>query len=282
MDTRQTVDVAEISIYDYPPNPDITRSGADLTGRVRLEAHLLLFIEHGAASVEIELEQRRLTRGSFAWLHPGESAQIALDEGSRAVVILASPSIVTHATAGVSRVDDPLLPSVWALSREQYDDVHAAISHLRQELSVRDRPESARARILVHLLAVLMIQLALLGEPLPERDGDVNAVFRGFRGLVEEHFRERLAVNTYAARMGYSPRTITRATSIAAGVSAKEFIDRRLYLEARRLIAYTDDAVGSIATSLGFDDATNFTKFFRQHAGVTPTQFRREHTFRWS
>ncbi|MCW3492622.1 helix-turn-helix domain-containing protein [Microbacterium sp. SSM24] len=282
MDTRHTVDVAEISILDYPPTSEIALNGTDLTGRVRLEAHLLLFIEHGEASVEIELEQRRLARGSFAWLHPGECVQVSLDDGAHAVLVLASQSIVTHATAGVSRVDDPLLPSVWALDDAQYDDIHAAIRHLQHELTATGRPETARARILLHLLAVLMIQLALLGEPLPERDGDVNAIFRSFRGLVEEHYRERLAVNTYAARMGYSPRTITRATSIAAGVSAKEFIDRRLYLEARRLIAYTDDAVGSIAVSLGFDDATNFTKFFRQRSGATPTQFRSEHTLRWS
>jgi AraC-like DNA-binding protein len=36
-----------------------------------------------------------------------------------------------------------------------------------------------------------------------------------------------------------------------------------------------DMPVSSIAEKLGFDEATNFSKFFRREVGCTPAEFRR-------
>jgi AraC-like DNA-binding protein len=57
--------------------------------------------------------------------------------------------------------------------------------------------------------------------------------------------------------------------------NAKAFIATRLALEAKRLLTHSALSVGAIADRLGFDDASNFVKFFRRHAGCAPTEFRR-------
>jgi AraC-like DNA-binding protein len=62
----------------------------------------------------------------------------------------------------------------------------------------------------------------------------------------------------------------------SAGVGAKDFIDRRVVLEARRLLAHSDRSAAQIATQLGFSSASNFTKFFRQRTGASPIVFRAE------
>jgi AraC-like DNA-binding protein len=49
-------------------------------------------------------------------------------------------------------------------------------------------------------------------------------------------------------------------------------------LEAKRLLAHTDRTVLSIATRLGFTEASNFGKFFTRHTGVTPLEFRKAGT----
>ena len=80
----------------------------------------------------------------------------------------------------------------------------------------------------------------------------------------------------YAQRLGYTTRTLARATADAAGVSPKIFIDARVLLEAKRLLVHTDLSVGRIAIHLGFSEPTNFTKFFCRHAGVSPEAFRKQ------
>ncbi|MPY38449.1 AraC family transcriptional regulator [Streptomyces phyllanthi] len=75
--------------------------------------------------------------------------------------------------------------------------------------------------------------------------------------------------------MGYSARTLSRATLAADGVTAKEFIDRRVLVEAKRLLAHSDESAARITGLLGFSSATNFSKFFHRHIGKSPLSFRR-------
>jgi AraC-like DNA-binding protein len=57
-------------------------------------------------------------------------------------------------------------------------------------------------------------------------------------------------------------------------MGAKEFIDRRVLLEAKRLLAHGDLPAAKIAARLGFPSATNFSTFFRQRTGTSPLAFR--------
>lgn len=110
-----------------------------------------------------------------------------------------------------------------------------------------------------------------MGTPAPEH----GETFQRFREAVENEYAKARDVGHYARSLGYSPRTLTRATVAAAGVGAKEFIDRRVVLEARRLLAHGDHPVVSIASRLGFADASNFVKYYTKRTGATPTAFRR-------
>ncbi len=78
----------------------------------------------------------------------------------------------------------------------------------------------------------------------------------------------------YAARLGYSLKTLNRACMLATGCTAKQLIDARVALEAKRLLAHTDLPVASISYRLGFTEPTNFGKFFTRATGQTPGAFR--------
>jgi len=71
-----------------------------------------------------------------------------------------------------------------------------------------------------------------------------------------------------------SEKTLSRLCVTATGVPAKAVINQRLTLEAKRLLAHTTLAVQVIGRDLGFEEATNFVKFFRKEAGMTPLAFR--------
>jgi AraC-like DNA-binding protein len=78
----------------------------------------------------------------------------------------------------------------------------------------------------------------------------------------------------YAKRLGYSESTLSRACVAATGYTAKQAIDLRVALEARRMLVHSDATVAQIGHRLGFSEPTNFVKFFRRTCGVTPLDFR--------
>ncbi|WP_332262305.1 helix-turn-helix transcriptional regulator [Streptacidiphilus rugosus] len=126
-----------------------------------------------------------------------------------------------------------------------------------------------------HLLAVLVLRLTRLtnvvggSAPVPP-----DPAYLRFQDAVERGFARSRRVEDYARALGYSPRTLSRATRSSVGAGAKEFIDRRVMLEAKRLLAHSDQSATQIAVRLGFPSATNFNKYFHQRAGQTPLAFR--------
>lgn len=55
-------------------------------------------------------------------------------------------------------------------------------------------------------------------------------------------------------------------------------IDDRVMLEAKRLLAHTQDTIKEIGYTLGYDEPTNFIKYFKKHNGQTPVEFREQFT----
>ena len=63
----------------------------------------------------------------------------------------------------------------------------------------------------------------------------------------------------------------------ATGHTAKDLIDARIVLEAKRILATTDDPLTDIAHRLGFSEATTLSRFITRQGTGTPSEFRKRH-----
>jgi AraC family transcriptional regulator, transcriptional activator of pobA len=61
------------------------------------------------------------------------------------------------------------------------------------------------------------------------------------------------------------------------GKSPKVIISERVLLEIKRLLVHTNQSIKEIGFDLGFNEPTNFIKYFRQQTGQTPSEFRDSH-----
>ena len=59
-------------------------------------------------------------------------------------------------------------------------------------------------------------------------------------------------------------------------ISPKEYLERYRIRKASALLRTTDLTVGSIATSVGYDNGLYFSKAFRRMTGQSPTECRME------
>lgn len=96
--------------------------------------------------------------------------------------------------------------------------------------------------------------------------------------LVEEQFRYQKQVRGFAEQMHITEKRLNGATSRVLGKTPKQVIDDRVVLEAKRLLAHTTSSVKQIGFELGFEEPTNFIKYFRKHYGGTPLECRARYT----
>ncbi len=133
------------------------------------------------------------------------------------------------------------------------------------------------AALLRHQLAALLLRLALLSDSSRGPQAASRTETGTFRLLcreLEQGYQRSRRVEDYADRVGCSVRTLTRACLAVTGRSAKQVVDDRVALQARRLLAATDEPVARIGQRLGFAEPTNFGRFFTREVGVSPGAFR--------
>ncbi len=96
-----------------------------------------------------------------------------------------------------------------------------------------------------------------------------------FKNLVDDKFRTIKSVAGYAGLMAVSEKKLNKATAVTLGKSPKELIDERVILEVKRMLVHTNNSIKEIGFDLGFDEPTNFIKYFRKHEKKTPIEFRK-------
>jgi AraC-like DNA-binding protein len=94
-----------------------------------------------------------------------------------------------------------------------------------------------------------------------------------FKSLLNEHYKTQKQVCFYANAMKITERKLSTIISKTLGISPKEYINEKVFREAKRLLKYSTLDEKEIANIIGFD-LTYFVKFFKKHNGTTPSYFR--------
>ncbi|MEL7532215.1 MAG: helix-turn-helix transcriptional regulator [Bacteroidota bacterium] len=101
--------------------------------------------------------------------------------------------------------------------------------------------------------------------------------FLQLQELIEKHCQHTQKVNDYAEMMSLTSRTLNNICHSIVKKSAKKLIDEIAITQIKRLLINTELSVKEVAYSSGFEETTNFFKYFKRHTLNTPEQFRKVH-----
>jgi AraC-like DNA-binding protein len=239
----------------------------------RTEFHRLLLVDAGHTWHEVDFTQHPLGPGTVLWVRPGQVQRFGPSvDGELVLFTHGVPAATSGELAPVPR--DQRGGPVWRLDRDAYTGVREMVRQLRLEAG-RSTASADEARR--HLLSVLLLRISH-ADPARLACANTNGLAARFAAEVERDFARTHRVADYADRLGYSVRTLSRASTAATGHSAREVVEARITLEAKHLLAYTNLAASAVGRRLGFSEPTNFGKFFLRRTGLTPGQFRRSLT----
>jgi AraC family transcriptional activator of pobA len=98
-------------------------------------------------------------------------------------------------------------------------------------------------------------------------------MFLAFKTFVETEFRNNISTTDLAKKMNVTADSLNKTVKKFAGISPKEFILRRILLEAKRNLFYDNIPVKELAYSLGFSDPNYFSRLFRKKEKLSVSEY---------
>lgn len=101
--------------------------------------------------------------------------------------------------------------------------------------------------------------------------------FLSFKSLLEANFSKSRNADFYANELNITYKHLNTICKDTIAVTAKKFIDQFVVLEAKRLLINSEIKSTELAYTLGFEEPTNFVKYFKKHTGLTPNNFKKDY-----
>ncbi len=140
-------------------------------------------------------------------------------------------------------------------------------------LSEEYQKEEMNLIMIKALLKVFLLQLIQLKEQhFTQHDINEKRIYE-FMLLLENYYLEERDTGFYAKQLGLSAKRLNQILKEKLDKTGLQLIHDRLILEAKRQIIHSENTIKEISFNLRFKDRSYFSRFFKQHAGMTPQEF---------
>lgn len=112
----------------------------------------------------------------------------------------------------------------------------------------------------------------------PSPTDDERAVTWMQKGLeyMDIHYAEGISVERVSEYVGVNRTHFTKQFHKIYGTTPIQYIQNLKMNEAKLLLEQTSYTLSEIASSIGFPDLFSFSKAFKKHSGISPTQYRKQ------
>ncbi len=153
-----------------------------------------------------------------------------------------------------------------------YSQVSACLADV--EFLCGERGEGYELGVKAAMLQCLFLLLRMQPDPVaaePPGTARLKAVLQ----QVEENYAQPLTVGRMAACCGCSTSHFMRWFKKMTGSSFIAYLNERRLAAAAERLRQSDDTVLCIAGEVGFENLSNFNRYFKLRYGVTPREYRR-------
>ena len=255
----------------------------------RVDCYVAAYCVEGTADCTVNLTEYHLTAGTLLLFTPGNIVKITepenIDQHLKLTLICASTSFITGIGINPSTflieamevLSDPCIH----LSSDETEMLHKYVN-LALDIA-KTNPQFVKESI-GGLVSSVFYQFAgfLANSKIrqdnetPQRTTRQRQMLEQFIKLaINDHAREHL-VGYYADKMCVTPKYLSKIVKETSGRSVPDWLSELLILDAKNMLRHTDMTIKEIAAQLYFPSQSFFFRFFKNHTGLTPTQYREE------
>jgi AraC family transcriptional activator of pobA len=240
----------------------------------------IVFLFKGKGFHEIDFAKHQIKIGDVYIIKPGQVHKWILDKSTRGCIVE-----FYQESLNLDSVEQDMFRSLCESAdllraAAEVESLEALCDQMRSEFK---NQKIGHQSVLKNLLSVMMVSLFRIEERTRKASGRKSEVLKRrntfiweLESLIEANFTKHHNVEFYAQTLKVSPKALTMRVLRLLEKSARDLIQERCLLEARRYLGYSGLSIAEISERLGFEDANYFTRLFRLKTGVTPGAFRQQ------
>jgi AraC family transcriptional activator of pobA len=244
---------------------------------VRATGHSCLFLTSGTAQMRIGPELYTIRPGEVLLVRTGQVHSFEPGDVNTGFICRFTTDFLVSAPGPGQGLAPFALLQVWGNPLVQLPTQTATfVKNDLQRLLIEyqahqtQHPELLRAYLLALLQELSLHASSESGEPLSAAVSLTNR----FKQLIAGSLRTVVRVSDYAALLHVTPNYLTKCVRMVTGKSPVKWLEESRILEAKVLLFQSELSISDIALHVGVADASYFSRFFKQHVGVTPQAFR--------
>lgn len=246
----------------------------------RHDFYSILFVEKGQGIHHVDFRDYPLRENTFYLLSPEQVHHMELESAPKGVVLLFTVAFLQRYSVSLNYLSE--LDLFFNCDEAPPITIPAAeltnVKQVLQSIQKESQKDPGNLDIIGAYLKILLVHLKRIKQQQyiknDQFDSRKASIVRAFKKDLETHFKKVHQVQEYAQLQNLSSAYLNEVIKGETGYSVKDFIQKRLILEAKRLALYSDWNMKEIAFELGFDDPAHFSKSFKKQEGKTFTSFR--------
>ncbi len=247
----------------------------------RVEFYIIILIEEGNYKHTIDFKDYSCKKGTLLTIRKDQIHKFHNSKNVKGTALLFTDEFLVsyleklEALKSLQLFNEVLSNPKITLAKKAYVEVTLLIDTIQIEyFNINDAFSMGIIRSELHILIAKLFRIKSGKESKPIERKYLRA-FIEFQNLVELHATKYSKVKDYAKLIGVSTKTLNTITNTIVNKSAKVFIDDICTKQIKRLLINSDLPIKEIAYISGFEETTNFYKYFKRQTDLTPEQFRK-------
>ncbi len=245
----------------------------------RLSFFAIIIIQNGAVTHELDFQKYSLKAGDCLLVSKGQIHAFDTAAHYQGCMVLFTEAFLLHHIAPVtlqkiSRLYNYHLNLSQCHCLSENNQFLANIQETTASSVSFGVPDILASYLTIYLLKLEQIKHLNITNKAFDRKYEV---FDAFKQKVEKHYADSRNAKDYAQQLAVSYKYLNEACKAFTHKTAKTFIDDFVVLEAKRYLSSSALSIKEISFQCGFDEPTNFQKYFKKYTGDTPAQFRQRY-----
>ncbi|MCC8088400.1 MAG: helix-turn-helix domain-containing protein [Rikenellaceae bacterium] len=247
---------------------------------VKIDGVIISVCKRGSIDIAVGMKRYTVKRNDMAFILPGNIIKVfdKTDDVDMVSLIFSRENLLNI------HIDvQAMLPTmlnirenpVKNLSQEEGDlimEYYELIKGRVSAFSGRHKNETIH-----HLLMALFLEISnfySMPMDIHKSKSRKDIIFEQFNNLIFQHHRDSRSVSFYAEKLYITPKHLSFVVKEVSGKTAAEWIDTHVILESMSLLKFSDMTVKQISNFLNFPNQSFFSKFFKRHTGMSPSDYK--------